>query len=552
MLNKHLFAHLGRLLLDPGEAFRKRYEAFRSLLEHDKKAHELMAELEDYHYQRARVELARVEARYRELSGHVQGMIRDLKQIDPLHSDGLEDYHRKLDAFTGFIFQPPKTGASPPYTLALEALPPNSVHLTGGKAHNLGVMAGELGLPTPRGFVITTSACNLFLERNSLRGFIDRRLAGLDLEDPDSLEGISRELIDKVSNANVPEELAREVEKALAGTWPASGGKPRLALRSSAAAEDSETSFAGQYLTLLNLSPGQVLAAYPKILASKYTPQAMAYRVSYGLSDRETPMAVIALEMVDALASGVIYTKTPDRERTDEIGIHCVWGLGEMLVSGQARPELIRVSKEDQPGIIERIPGGQEHLMEPADGGTAVRGLTPEQRQASPLDDARALRLAAWALELERHYGRAQDIEWSLDRLGGLYLLQTRPLNLSEPDADALACDFSGFEPHMNFAGRPGRIGRGRGRAGVQAPGRGRRGQGAQGRGAGGPASRAGLRGGHGKVERPGHRDRQPGQPFGLCGPGVRGAARGEPERRHGQAAKRAGCHRLCLRGRGL
>ena len=457
MLNKNLFAHLGRLLLDPGQAFRKRYEAFRSLLEHDEKAHELMAELEEYHYRRANVGLARVEARYRELSRHVKGMIRDLKLIDPLRDDGLEDYYRKLDAFTGFIFQPPKVGKKPPYTLALEALPETSLLLAGGKAHNLGVMAGELGLPTPKGFVITTGACNLFLERNGLRDLIDSRLAELDMEDPDSLESVSKELHRAVAAAKAPEELAQSIRDSLENTWPGSGPEPRLALRSSAAAEDSETSFAGQYLTMLNLSPDEVPAAYPLILAGKYTPQAIAYRVGYGLSDRETPMAVIALEMVEASASGVMYTRVPDRDRSEEIGIHCVWGLGEMLVSGRADPEVIRLSKEDPPRIMERIPGGQETLMEAAEGGgTAVKELTPKQRESSPLDDENAQRLAAWGLKLERRYGAAQDIEWSLDRRGKLYLLQTRPLNLAEPDKNAQACDFSGFAPHLIMQGGQG------------------------------------------------------------------------------------------------
>src|SRR5258708_27254695 len=43
-------------------------------------------------------------------------------------------------------------------------LPPEDLRLLiGGKAANLAVMASELGLPVPRGFVISTEACRAYL-----------------------------------------------------------------------------------------------------------------------------------------------------------------------------------------------------------------------------------------------------------------------------------------------------------------------------------------------------------------------------------------------------
>ena len=37
------------------------------------------------------------------------------------------------------------------------------VHLLGGKAAGLAVMARDLGLPVPPGFVVTTAVCNDYL-----------------------------------------------------------------------------------------------------------------------------------------------------------------------------------------------------------------------------------------------------------------------------------------------------------------------------------------------------------------------------------------------------
>lgn len=454
MLNRNLLSHLSRQLFSPGQAFRKRYESFRSLLEHDKKAHELMAELEEYYYRRARVDLARVERQYRELAFHVKAMIQDLAVIDPLHHTGLEDYFKKLDAFARFIFKPPDMSSAPPYVVPLGDLPPDSEALAGGKAFNLGVIASLLNLPIPNGLVITTNAYNLFMEANSLRELVDGRLAELDINDPGSLDEVSGELQQAVSEAEVPQELAEAIQKAFDEAWPSSGQPPSLAMRSSAAAEDSETSFAGQYRSILNLSPKQAIGAYREILASKYSPQAISYRVSCGLSDLETPMAVIALEMVNAMVSGVIYTHDPGQAGNGQMGIHSVWGLGEILVSGHAWPDVTRLSKDDPPAILEKLKGGQDKLLTAPRGQGVVEGeLDPEQKTAFSLTDGAALNLADWALRLEEHYQTPQDIEWCQDHDGNLFILQSRPLNLPVQGFDNIACDFSEFENHILLHG---------------------------------------------------------------------------------------------------
>ena len=53
------------------------------------------------------------------------------------------------------------------YAFPLDASHPGTLDdakaLVGGKAANLGVMARDLGLPVPPGFVITTATCREFL-----------------------------------------------------------------------------------------------------------------------------------------------------------------------------------------------------------------------------------------------------------------------------------------------------------------------------------------------------------------------------------------------------
>jgi len=77
-------------------------------------------------------------------------------------------------------------------TLALDAPRAGSLDdaraLMGGKAANLGVMARDLGLPVPSGFVITTEACRTVLEGGWPAGLDDEDFADVALRvRPDQL-----------------------------------------------------------------------------------------------------------------------------------------------------------------------------------------------------------------------------------------------------------------------------------------------------------------------------------------------------------------------------
>jgi len=64
---------------------------------------------------------------------------------------------------------------------------------------------------------------------------------------------------------------------------------PRVSMRSSAIGEDSELSFAGQYLSLLNVPENQLLQSYKFIVASVYTPRAISYPSTRGFVTKTSP-----------------------------------------------------------------------------------------------------------------------------------------------------------------------------------------------------------------------------------------------------------------------
>ncbi len=454
MFNTNLFKHWTYQLFAPGALLREKYEAFKSLLGQDKRAHDLMAELEEVFHEQQKVDLSQIEQIYDDLSRCVLHIVDDLNRMVPNRYQGLGDYARRLDGYARFLFSPPAFNPNPPYTLPLESVPDRSESLVGGKALHLAEIGKVLHLPIPRGFVVTTRAFHAFVRHNDLEGYIKTKLAEVDIYDDSLLSRISGDLMGRILDGAVPLEVAQAVTGAVANLGTSAEKPLRLAVRSSAMAEDRRSSFAGQYESLLNVREEELLEAYKRILASKYAPRALYYRISYGLSDLETPMAVLVLEMVEASASGVIYTRDLAAPESDDLAIHAIWGLGELLVGGEIAPDRIRVRRTRPPEILDRLSGvkGSE-MFSTKDGGIGIRPLDEGKAAAFSLDDASALKLADWALRLEAHYGKPQDIEWAADQQGALFVLQSRSLREDSAFQQPETCDFKDIRERVLITG---------------------------------------------------------------------------------------------------
>ena len=97
MLINNLFKHWTYQIFAPGTVLRNRYEAFKSLLNYDKKAHELMAELEEIYYDQLRVDFQVIVEKYEALSSSVSRIVQDLSRICPGRHPDLGDYFKKFD-----------------------------------------------------------------------------------------------------------------------------------------------------------------------------------------------------------------------------------------------------------------------------------------------------------------------------------------------------------------------------------------------------------------------------------------------------------------------
>ncbi len=411
-----LFKHWSYRIIAPGTLLRERYEALKKLLQYDVLCHEEMAELQDLLHDTHREDFARIRVRFTSFSEKVANMISALEAMNPGTYSALKDYHKKFDFYTTFLLAPPGIDFSPPYTLPLAEINKATTGV-GNKTRHLALLDNQLGLPVPQGFGLTTSSYYYFIEYNNLRPAIDAELAQLDIQNPQELERISASLKKLIMEADLPPEIEQKILDNY-DSWGKQGGSPLLAaVRSSAISEDGINSFAGQYESVINVSRENLVSAYKEVISSKYSPQALFYRITQGLGDEETAMSVLIQEMVSAHASGVLYTGDASGKDTDNsrMYLHAVSGTGDQLVSGIVTPDCILIDKQNQKIIHKNKKNDTQLLKE--------RTITE---------------LARFGLEIEKFFGTIQDIEWAVDQNETLYILQARELHITESPAEQI------------------------------------------------------------------------------------------------------------------
>ena len=325
--------------------------------------------------------------------------------------------------------------------LSLDTLRMTDVARAGGKNASLGEMIGALsaaGVRVPGGFATTADAFREFLAREGLAGRIRRRLAGLDVSDVRALAAAGGEIRGWIASAPLPPDLERELRSRYARM---AAGDPdcAVAVRSSATAEDlPDASFAGQQETLLNVRGADALVgAVREVFASLYNDRAIAYRVHQGYAHDHVALSAGIQRMArsDLGASGVAFTIDTESGFEDVVLVTAAWGLGELVVQGRVNPDEFYVHKPNlaagRPAILRRERGSKAQKMVYGDGPSepvAVVDVPAGDRHRFSLSDDDVIDLARYAVAIERHYGRAMDIEWARDGVDGrIWILQARP-----------------------------------------------------------------------------------------------------------------------------
>ncbi len=218
-------------------------------------------------------------------------------------------------------------------------------------------------------------------------------------------------------------------------------GKKRLvrgAVRSSAVHEDGEFSFAGQYTTFLNVPGDSILQRYKDVVASLYSPGALTCYKTKGYHENGIAMSVGIQEMIEVKAAGVLYTRDPNSPGEDSILISAVLGLGGLAVEGLTTPVRYRVAR--LPFSVVRwdeIQVQTEMFVCRADGDIEKVPVPDSGLERTCLSEKHIKKLSDFSLAIEDHYGCPQDIEWAVDDLGRVFVVQTRPLVIPSMQAQA-------------------------------------------------------------------------------------------------------------------
>jgi len=298
----------------------------------------------------------------------------------------------------------------------------------GGKGASLGELR-RAGIAVPPGYVVRTPAFEHFLASLERESPVRARVGALAAEDLEAITACSKALRRRIEETQLPGELRAELDTAYAQLLQERPGQP-VAVRSSATCEDAlEASFAGLQDTYLWVkSAAQMAERVRSCWSSLYSVESISYRLKRRFPEERVAMAVVVQHMVDARTAGVMFTRSPTTGDRSVVTIEGAWGLGSAVVGGEVTPDRWVLGKiTGEISVREISDKAMQHT--PADeGGVRPMAVGEERRREPCLNDEELQQLRSLARQIERHYGRAQDIEWAVDReSGAILLLQSRP-----------------------------------------------------------------------------------------------------------------------------
>jgi pyruvate,water dikinase len=426
------------------QAIQDKFTHFLALLDQNNRVLKILADMEEKSQGEYLFDLNYIRAGLAEVRSGVREIIGRMIALGGEPYAPLRDRFADIDAEIEDVLRGQRPIEEDDYAIPFDRLDRERVHSVGSKNAQLGEMK-KLGLPAPEGFAISAWAYKHFVDANSLQALITEHIRSLDFNRYEDLVRVSGEIREMVTASPVPQDLAEALQKSYA-ELEARSHSGRVALRSSALGEDTLFSFAGQYTTFLNMRGDELVERYRDILASKFTPQAIYYFLSHALSESELAMGVCCLAMVDASASGVIYTRDPVRPEDGCVLVSSIYGLGKYLVDGTLTPDLFRISRNDRRIVEVHLAKKPVRLVMRPEGGIIEEPVPEAEQEAASIEEEVLRSMAEYAVKLEDHYGSPQDIEWALDRDGRLFLLQTRPLRVVSSRAAPAIPDVSRLE----------------------------------------------------------------------------------------------------------
>lgn len=353
--------------------------------------------------------------------GRYQSLVRRFEEID-------RDLSQEVLKSRPIEFGPPIMWPSPGKPLHPQEVGPKAARLSG--------LVGVPRFDVPPFFAVSIYGYRAFVEASGLQDLINELLSSFDLSNSQAIELFAREVQDAVVGTPVPQLLANTLLDAFDALCAGGSAPWGVAVRSSAVVEDSESSFAGQFESVLSVKREGLLDAFKQVIASKYRPAAVQYALARGFLDQDVAMPVLVMAMVQPRASGVAYSRDP--HGASSAVVTTVYGLAQPIVEGRVVPDRFTVSPGASPEIVEAVRGDGAPALRCGAGGGLVEEVVGED---PPLDRDAVVEVARLAWALEQYFGTPQDVEWAIDEGGRLLVVQSRPLALAEGGGRAHSID---------------------------------------------------------------------------------------------------------------
>jgi hypothetical protein len=307
-----------------GAEFRRRHTNFRLLLTAGKRLLSTLADMERAKTDGRVFGMSFLRAGGTAVAVNAFRMIKHLESLAPESAANLRPRFQEVCARVEEILgrrNPPVCGR---LVVDLAEVDAAQADLVGARLAELGEVKNRLGLPVPSGFVIGACAYEAFAGQEGLREEMARRIqslydAGQGEADGDAapvvygmddaaLAAMSREIEELILAAPLPPEL----EQAMTAACDAlvdSCGERHLCILPVSLGEGQ--GFTGSYPAQYSVPCGDILAAYRRAVAGKFSAQAMARRLSRGIPDIDVTLCVGVLAVPESATRGACRSTDP-------------------------------------------------------------------------------------------------------------------------------------------------------------------------------------------------------------------------------------------------
>ena len=197
------------------------------------------------------------------------------------------------------------------------------------------------------------------------------------------------------------------------------------AVRSSSVEEDSSSfSFAGQFETFLYIKKENMIEKIKDVWISSFSSHVMKYRKEGSINNEINVPAVIIQEMINSDKAGVGFSANPVNGNYDEAVISGTYGLGTSIVDGDENGDLFiydkktkKIKKEIRTKKIRQVLDFENQKIKTEEINIEEEVLTNDEIHE----------LGENIINIEKYYGKPQDMEWAFEK-GKLYILQARPI----------------------------------------------------------------------------------------------------------------------------